>query len=92
MKTKLSPELQKQADELAAMPDEDIDTQDIPEAPADAWKHARRPDFYRPLKKTVTLRLDMDVLAWFKDRTERGYQTEMNRVLRKYMIEAENQK
>jgi uncharacterized protein (DUF4415 family) len=72
------------------MPDERIDTRDIPEAPAESWQHARRPDCYRPLKKTVTLRLDMDVLAWFKKHTERGYQTEMNRVLRNHMIKAED--
>lgn len=72
MKMKLSPELQRQAAALAAMPETEIDTQDIPEAPAEAWQHARRPDFYRPMKKMVTLRLDLDVVSWFKDHTENG--------------------
>jgi len=44
------------------------------------------PKYYKPLKKPVTLRLDADVLAWFKKRG-RGYQTRINRALRKVMAE-----
>jgi uncharacterized protein (DUF4415 family) len=43
-------------------------------------------DMYKPVKKPVTLRLDADVLAWFQ-RGGRGYQTRINRALRKLMIE-----
>jgi uncharacterized protein (DUF4415 family) len=39
---------------------------------------------YRPIKKPVTLRLDADVMAWFK-KSGRGYQTRINRALRKMM-------
>lgn len=41
-------------------------------------------DLYRPLKKPVTLRLDADVLAWFKKDGKR-YQTRINQALRKVM-------
>ncbi|PYX59085.1 MAG: hypothetical protein DMG73_09420 [Acidobacteria bacterium] len=41
-------------------------------------------ELYRPIKKPVTLRLDADVLAWFK-KQGRGYQTRINRALRKVM-------
>jgi uncharacterized protein (DUF4415 family) len=41
---------------------------------------------YKPVKKPVTLRLDADVLAWFQ-RGGRGYQTRINRALRKVMME-----
>ncbi len=41
-------------------------------------------EWYRPIKKPVTLRLDADVLAWFK-KSGRGYQTRINRALRKLM-------
>ena len=41
-------------------------------------------DLYRPLKKPVTLRLDADVLAWFK-KDGRRYQTRINQALRKIM-------
>ena len=46
---------------------------------------------YRPLKQPVTIRLDADVLAWFKDHVDKGggYQTEINRVLRRYVAEQE---
>jgi uncharacterized protein (DUF4415 family) len=45
---------------------------------------AEREEWYRPIKKPVTLRLDADVLAWFK-KSGRGYQTRINRALRKMM-------
>lgn len=41
---------------------------------------------FRPVKRPVTLRLDADVLAWFQ-RAGRGYQTRINRALRKVMSE-----
>ena len=41
-------------------------------------------DLYRPLKKPVTLRLDADVIAWFKKDGKR-YQTRINSALRKVM-------
>jgi len=42
---------------------------------------------YRPIKKPVTLRLDADVLAWFK-KPGPGYQTRINRALRSLMRKA----
>jgi uncharacterized protein (DUF4415 family) len=41
---------------------------------------------YKPIKQPVTLRLDADVIAWFK-KSGRGYQTRINRALRKLMKE-----
>ena len=41
---------------------------------------------YKPLKKPVTLRLDADVLAWFKKKGS-GYQTRINRALRTFIME-----
>lgn len=40
---------------------------------------------YRPIKKPVTLRLDADLLSWFKGQG-RGYQTRINRALRGVMM------
>jgi uncharacterized protein (DUF4415 family) len=71
---------------LKALPDAEIDTKDIPEAPDENWKLAQRGDLYRPLKQPVTIRLDADVLAWFKENAnDHGYQTEINRVLRQHV-------
>lgn len=43
-------------------------------------------EFYKPVKKPVTLRLDADILAWFQ-KQGRGYQTRINRALRTMMTE-----
>jgi uncharacterized protein (DUF4415 family) len=71
---------------LAAMPDDQIDTSDIPELPAGAWKDAIRGRFYRPLKQAVSMRLDADVVAWLKKRGK-GYQTRANNILRQRMLD-----
>ena len=42
-------------------------------------------DFYRPLKKPITVRIDADVLAWFK-KDGRRYQSRINAALRKVMV------
>jgi uncharacterized protein (DUF4415 family) len=42
--------------------------------------------YFKPIKKPVTLRLDADVLAWFKKQGQ-GYQTRINRALRKVMAD-----
>ena len=67
---------------LAELPEEDVDTSDIPEV--DDWNGAVRGQFYRPLKKQITLRLDADLVAWFRDQG-RGYQTRINAALREYV-------
>jgi uncharacterized protein (DUF4415 family) len=41
-------------------------------------------EYYRPLKKPITVRIDADVLAWFK-KDGRRYQTRINQALRKVM-------
>jgi uncharacterized protein (DUF4415 family) len=72
----------KQAKELAALsalPDEKIDLSDLPEVLD--WSGAVVGKYYRPIKKSLTIRLDADVLAWLKAQG-RGYQTRINRLLR----------
>ncbi|MYB23302.1 MAG: BrnA antitoxin family protein [Chloroflexi bacterium] len=69
-------------DELA---DEDIDLSDIPEITD--WSGAERGKFYRPVKQQITLRIDADVIAWFKAQAPqgRGYQTNINQALRDHV-------
>ena len=67
---------------MAALPDRAINVADIPERRD--WSGAERGRFYRPVKRVVTMRLDADVVAWFKARVLK-YQTAVNRVLRDYM-------
>ena len=66
---------------LAKMNDNEIDTSDIPELDADFFRHA---ELRLPVKQAVTIRLDADVLEWFKDQGS-GYQTRINQLLRQYM-------
>ncbi|MCH9018953.1 MAG: BrnA antitoxin family protein [Proteobacteria bacterium] len=70
---------------LAALPDDRIDVSDIPEVRD--WSGAKRGLLYRPVKKQLTLRVDADVVAWFKEhaRGGRGYQTDINRALREHV-------
>jgi len=70
---------------LVALPDDQIDTSDIPELPLRVWKDAVRGRFYRPVKQAVSLRLDTDVVAWLK-RPGKGYQTRANHLLRQQML------
>jgi len=42
--------------------------------------------FYKPIKKPITIRLDADVIAWFKNQPGR-YQTKINGLLRNYMVQ-----
>jgi len=67
---------------LARMKDSEIDLSDIPEVTN--WSGAVVGRFYRPRKQPVTLRIDADVLAWFKAKGQ-GYQTRINAVLREEM-------
>jgi uncharacterized protein (DUF4415 family) len=57
-----------------------------PEAPVpyEGWQETVRVELPEP-KEQVTLRLDRDLLRWFRARG-RGYQTRINAVLRSYYL------
>jgi len=78
--------LEKELVALEAMRDEDIDLSDASEVTD--WAAAERGKFYRPVKEQVTLRLDADVLHWFKQ-SGKGYQTRINAALRRF-VEADD--
>lgn len=83
--SELPPRVQEQIRALEAQADDRIDTTDAPEILD--WSDARRGVFYRPVKQQITLRLDADIIAWFKARAPggRGYQTDINGALRDYV-------
>ncbi len=66
---------------LKQMKDKDIDTSDIPELDDEFFDNAK---LVVPAKQPVTLRVDSDVLNWFKSQGQ-GYQTRINQLLRRYM-------
>lgn len=83
--TPLTKEQRQQLEKLATMPDSAIDYSDAPEVPIPSKAEIGR--FYRPVKQLISLRVDADVLAWFKAQGP-GYQSHINDVLRR---EAESQ-
>lgn len=68
------------------MRDEDIDFSDIPQITNEQFAKmvVRKGLGEAHTKEQVTLRLDSDVLAWFRGRGK-GYQTQINSLLRAYM-------
>ena len=72
---------------LADLPDDQINTKDIPEQRD--WSGAKRGLFFRPIKKQLTLRLDADVIDWFRTHAPNGagYQTSINTALREYVAQ-----
>jgi uncharacterized protein (DUF4415 family) len=73
-------------EKLDAMKDEDIDLPDAPEITPEMFvkaviAHGLKPDIR---KEQVTLRIDSDVLTWFREQGP-GYQTKINRLLRAYV-------
>ena len=73
---------QKRLEELQNIPEDAIDTSDIPELDANFWSKAK---LVKPItKKSISIRVDSDVLDWFKSQGK-GYQSLMNAVLRSYV-------
>ena len=82
MSTTEIPSVAEQIANMKQKEDKDIDFSDIPEILD--WSGAVRGKFYRPVKKHVTLRLDADVLEWFRHKHPK-YQTAINTALREYI-------
>ncbi len=70
-----------------ALCDEDIDLSDNPELTPEMFARAivRRGLKSPPRKRQLTLRVDEDVLKWFRAQG-RGYQTQINALLRAYVM------
>ena len=66
---------------LESMKDADLDFRDIPELGDDFFKRA---ELRMPPKQAITIRVDADVLAWFKAQGK-GYQTRINMLMRAFM-------
>jgi uncharacterized protein (DUF4415 family) len=82
-----SPKSQTDFARLDKMKDEDIDYSDAPEITPEMFAKAIVRRGLKPrVKKQVTLRMDGDVLEWFKKQGS-GYQTKINLLLRAYMDE-----
>lgn len=70
---------------LAMLPDDQINTNDIPEMTDEQLNTGVRGRFYRPVKQQITARVDADVLDWLKSQGK-GYQARINAILRREML------
>jgi uncharacterized protein (DUF4415 family) len=73
-------------DKLEAMSDDEIDFSNVDEITPELFaqavvRHGLKPV---PKKEQITLRVDSDVLRWFRSQGK-GYQTKINDLLRAYM-------
>jgi uncharacterized protein (DUF4415 family) len=68
---------------LSGKSDSELDYSDAP-AMKSVPRNVHIGRFYRPVKQQISLRVDADVLAWFRLKA-RKYQTYMNEVLRREM-------
>ena len=64
-----------------------IDCSDIPPVAEAFWQGAERGKFYKPVNTATTLRIDADVLAWFR-LYGKGNQSPVNALLRRAMMDA----
>jgi len=78
----LTDEQKARLEAIAKMPDNEIDYSDAPYRPDAVW--TRSLDFPLKNKRQISLRIDADVLDWFKGTGSR-YQTRINAVLRSYV-------
>ena len=81
-KVKTDSRRKSQIQALKKMKDQDINLDDIPEILD--WSKGVRGKFYRPVKQAISIRVDADVLTWFRTRSGK-YQSKMNEALREYM-------
>ena len=83
---KLSPERIKEIENFPIVYDEDS-----PKLTADqiARMKPAHPEYWKvePVKVSLSIKIDADVLAWFKSKGK-GYQTRINKALRDTMIQS----
>lgn len=76
---------QKMMKELKALKQRKIDLSDEDAPEITNWEKAVVGKFYRPIKKQITVRIDADVLEWFRH-VAKKYQILINIACREYMM------
>ena len=71
---------------ISNIKDEEINTTDIQPLTDDSFKNAIFNPYYKPVKKQLTVRLDAVLIEWLKSQGK-GYQTRLNDILKKAMID-----
>jgi len=87
--SKMDEAARKRMAALSEVKNDEIDLSDVPEWTAEDFKKAVPfRSIWKPRKEQITARLDADVLLWLKSHGK-GYQTFMNELLRKEMMESQ---
>lgn len=82
--SKISGDLMEHVDSSRPLTEADIDVRRLPEE--GVFPASVRRGSLRPTKRSVTIRLDTDIVEWFKaGAANGGYQTAINRALRTFM-------
>jgi uncharacterized protein (DUF4415 family) len=79
-------ELERQIAAASNIKDEEINTSDIQPLTDESFKKAIFNPYYKPVKKQLTVRLDAVLIEWLKGQGK-GYQTRLNDILKKAMID-----
>ncbi len=87
----LTEKQRRHLDDLASLPDDRINLTDIPEMTDAQLVEMKPAAHYRPIKQQITARVDADVLAWLKSQGK-GYQSRINAILRREMLEQKQTK
>jgi len=76
---------EEMAKEIKALKTRKINLSDKDAPEITAWDKTVAGKFYRPVKKQITIRIDADVLDWFRHESIK-YQTLINLACREYML------
>jgi uncharacterized protein (DUF4415 family) len=85
---KLTKQQVEELNHLMLLPDEAIDTSDIPEQTN--WENAVVGRFYTK-KSETSVEIDNEILSWFKAKNSRDYQRMINKALSDYMKQHNHQ-
>lgn len=79
---KITPKTRELYEKRDRSQDADPETRPLP---PERWATAmRRDEFFRPIKKQTTVRIDADVLEWLRSKGD-GHLTRINEILRERM-------
>lgn len=74
----------KAKNEIAKLKGKKVNTDDPDAKEIKHWDEAIRGKFYKPIKKQISIRLDADVIEWFKTHSDK-YQTLINKACIEYI-------
>jgi uncharacterized protein (DUF4415 family) len=77
-------------EQLARLPDDQIDTGDIPEASPEQVRYARRPG--RGEARVQPVAIDARIVAWFRAEYGDAFEDAINEALRDYITKAERRR